>query len=392
MWFKQLPLSYAWRNLRTRKLTSALTALGMALVVFVFACVLMLAEGIRATLIQTGEDNNVVVIRKGAGTEIQSAITRDQASILDSEFQIATSASNTRLLSKETVVLMNLQKRVSNKPSNVTVRGISEASVLQRPQLQLINGRWPNPGTAEIVTGKSIASRFNNAGLGESLRFAQRDWTVVGVFDGGGSGFDSEIWGDGDVLMQSFRRPTFSTVVFRMADPNDFDRIKQAIETDPRLTLEAKRETQFYADQSAALATFIRILGTSLSVIFSIGAMVGAMITMYATVSARTAEIGTLRALGFERGAICLAFLAEALWLSLTGGIIGLLAACVMQAVELSTMNWQTFSEVAFGFRMTSAIAVQSILFALIMGVIGGLLPAIKASKLNIVDALRTAH
>ena len=389
MWSRQLPVSYAWRNIYTRKLTSLLTAGGMALVVFVFACVLMLAEGIRTTLVQTGDDNNVVVIRKGAGTEIQSAITRAQASILATGFNIASGQNGQPLVARETVVLINLPKRSNNKPSNVTIRGMSEASVEQRPQLRLLAGRWPNPGTAEIATGRSIAQRFIGGGLGESLRFAQRDWSVVGVFDSGGSGFDSEVWGDGEVLMQSFRRPSYSTVIFRMADGSEFESIRQAIESDPRLSLEAKRETQFYADQSAALATFIRILGLSLSVIFSIGAIVGAMITMYASVAARTAEIGTLRALGFQREAIWIAFLVESMMLSVVGGLIGLMAAMAMQSVELSTVNWQTFSEVAFGFKLTSAIAIQSMMFAVTMGVIGGFLPAIRASRLSIVAALR---
>jgi ABC-type antimicrobial peptide transport system permease subunit len=389
MWPEHIPLSYTWRNLKSRKLTTGLAAAGMALVVFVFACVLMLSEGIKATLIQTGEDNNVVLIRKGSGTEIQSAIDREQAAIVETTLPIAQGTDGQRLISQEPVVLITLLKRDVLKPSNVTIRGIKPAGIQARPQVRLVSGRWPQAGMAEVVTGRAMAGRFVGGALGEHLRFAQRDWQVVGSFDAGGSGFDSEIWGDSDTLMQAFRRQTYSALVFRLIDGNAFDSTKAALESDPRLNLEAKRETQFYADQSAALSTFIRILGLSLSVIFSIGAIVGAMITMYATVSNRTPEIGTLRALGFSRRSILQAFLMESLLLSLLGGVAGLLAASLMQNIELSTMNWQTFSEVAFGFTLTVDIVFNTLLFALTMGLAGGFLPALRASRLKIVDALR---
>jgi len=391
MWLRGVPLSYTWRNLSARKLTTALAAGGMALVVFVFACVLMLSEGIRATLVQTGERDNVVLIRKGAGTEVQSMVEREQAAIVESLIPIANATDGSRLFSREPVVLITLQKKDSFKPSNVTIRGITQAGLQARPQVRLSEGRWPRPGTAEVVTGRAMSGRFMGGGLGETLRFAQREWRVVGSFDAGGSGFDSEIWGDSDTLMQAFRRPAFSALLFRLTDSALFESVKQTIETDPRLNLEAKRETQFYEDQSAALSTFIRILGLSLSVIFSIGAVVGAMITMYATVANRTPEIGTLRALGFGRSAILGAFLLESLMLSGVGGIVGLLAASLMQNIELSTMNWQTFSEIAFGFTLTSSIVLNTALFSLSMGLAGGFLPALQASRLKIVDALR-AH
>jgi ABC-type antimicrobial peptide transport system permease subunit len=257
--------------------------------------------------------------------------------------------------------------------------------------VNLVEGRMFRPGTAEVVAGRSIATGFQGAGVGETLRFASRDWTVVGVFDAGRTGFDSEIWGDAEQMLQAFRRLAFSALIFRLADTERFDAARKEIESDPRLTLEAKRETRFYADQSEALSKFISYLGTSISVIFSIGAIIGAMITMYASVASRTAEIGTLRALGFPRRSILVAFLVESLVLGLIGGAIGLVAASFMQALSISTMNFQTFAELAFTFTLTPGIVAASLAFALVMGFVGGFLPAARAARLKIVDALRAA-
>jgi ABC-type lipoprotein release transport system permease subunit len=388
---KAVPFAYIVRNLWVRRVTTVLTALGMALVVYVFATVLMMSEGIRATLVATGRPDNVVVLRKGAGAEINSVVERGQAAIIESLPGVAADASGRPLASREPVVLNNLPKRSNGKPSNVTVRGTSEAGLALRPQVRFVEGRMFRPGTSEIVAGRAAAAGFQGVGLGETLRFAARDWIVVGVFDAGGSGFDSELWGDAEQMLQAFRRNAYSTVVFRLADPTGFERVRQALEDDPRLSLEAKPEIRFYAEQSEALATFIRILGTSLSVIFSIGAVVGAMITMFAAVAARTAEIGTLRALGFRRSAVLLAFLGEALLLSALGGVIGLAAASTMQAFDVSTTNFQTFAELAFRFVLTPSIAAQSMLFALAMGVLGGFIPAWRAARLGIADCLRAA-
>jgi len=299
------------------------------------------------------------------------------------------------MVSKETVVLISLNKRVAEgavaKPSNVIIRGLAAEGLQLRPQVKMVAGRPFRPGSNEIVTGKAIAQRFNGTGLGETLRFGAREWVVVGVFDGGGSGFDSEVWGDAEQLMQAFRRPVFSSLIFRLNDPGAFAVVKEAIESDPRLTLEAKREAQFYADQSEALSKFISILGVTLSVIFSIGAIIGAMITMYAAVANRTGEIGTLRALGFNRRAILKAFLVESLGLSLLGGLVGLLLASTMQFFTISTMNWQSFAELAFTFTLDGGIVAKSLIFALVMGLLGGFLPAFRAARMNIVEALRAA-
>jgi ABC-type lipoprotein release transport system permease subunit len=393
---KAIPFSYIARNVYARKVTTLLTAGGMALVVFVFASVLMMTEGIRATLVATGQPDNAIVIRRAAGTEVQSGVGRDQGAVIESTPGIATDAEGAKLVSKEPVAIINMPKRKSNpndpdKPANIVVRGTTAAGLAIRPQVHIVEGRMFTPGTSEIIAGRSIARGFTGAGLGESLRFAQRQWTVVGIFDAGGSAFDSEVWGDSEQLMQGFRRQSFSAVIFRLADPAQFDRIKADLEADPRLTIEVKREKQFYAEQSESLAKFIGYLGTTLSIIFSIGAIVGAMITMYASVAARTGEIGTLRALGFPRASILVAFLVESLVMGLVGGVVGLAAASAMQAVSLSTINFQTFSELTFRFRINVGIVVEVLLFALFMGFIGGFLPAFRAARMKIVDALRAA-
>lgn len=384
-----IPLAYIARNLWTRRLTTTLTAGGLALVVFVFATVLMLDAGLKKTLVSTGEHDNVVVIRKGAETEVQSAIDRNQASIMEMHPSVAIGADGRPLASKEEVVLISLVKISSNKPSNVVIRGVSPTGLGLRPQVKLVAGRMFKAGSSEIIVGSSVAKGFSGTQIGEHLRFAQRDWTVVGTFDAGGSGFDSEIWGDVDQLMQSFRRTSYSSMVVRLAQTNLFDRFKADIDVDPRLADEAKREQAFYSDQSKALSTFINILGFTLSTIFSIAAMIGAMITMYASVANRVAEIGTLRALGFKRINVLAAFLVEAMLLALVGGIAGLGCAALMQFASFSTTNFQTFADLSFRFILTPTIVVKTLAFSVTMGLIGGFLPAMRAARMNIVDALR---
>lgn len=384
-----VPFMYSYRSLWTRRLTTLLTAVGMALVVFVFASTAMLAEGLEKTLVETGSPENVAVTRKGSPSEVQSSITRDQAALLETWPGVATGMGGMRLAAKELVVLISLRKRGTDKPSNVVIRGVGEASLQLRPQVRLTEGRMPRPGTYEIIAGESVARRFEGAGLGETVRFAMRDWTVVGIFDAGPTGFSSEIWGDADTLMQAFRRPVYSIVLFRMSDQGSFTEIKRSIEADPRLTVEARRESAFYAEQSRALSLFLRIMGTSLTAIFSLGAIIGAMITMYSAVANRVPEIGTLRALGFSRSSILAAFVLEALLIGAVGGALGLVMASFMQLLTISTMNFQTFSELAFSFTLTPSIAAWSLLVALVMGLAGGLLPAVKAARMNIVEALR---
>ena len=384
-----IPYSYSFRNLWTRRLTTLLTASGMGLVVFVFAATLMLAEGLRQTLVQTGSPDHVVVLRKASNSEVQSGVERAQASLLESQPEVAIGPDGAPLLAKEMVVLINLRKRKGNAPANVVIRGVTATSLQLRPAIRLKDGRMPRPGSAEVIAGESIARRFKGGGMGETLRFGMRDWRVVGVFDAGATGFSSEIWGDSDQMMQAFRRQAYSSIIFRLRDPSGFDAYKARVEGDPRLTVEAKRETQYYLDQSEAMAKFLRILGMVLTIVFSIGAVIGATITMYAAVANRVTEIGTLRALGFQRKSILSAFIMEALLLGLCGGVLGVGAASFMQLITISTMNWASFSELAFSFTLTFGIVWKSLLFSLIMGLVGGALPAVRASRMNIVEALR---
>jgi ABC-type antimicrobial peptide transport system permease subunit len=294
-----------------------------------------------------------------------------------------------KLLSKEVVVLIALTKKGSDKPSNVVLRGIDENSLLLRSQVRLVEGRLPRMGSTEVIAGMSIVQKFKDIGVDETLCCGMRDWRIVGVFDAGNTGFNSEIWGDADQFMQAFRRNGYSSVIFKLQDSSEFQNVKSRIESDPRLTVEAKRETRYYADQSEIMAKFLRILGISLTIIFSIGAIIGAMITMYSAVANRTAEIGTLRALGFKRRDILIAFLLESLFLGFLGGLVGLFFASFMQLITISTMNFQTFSELAFSFSLNFNIIYMGMVFALVMGLVGGVLPAIRASRMIIVDALR---
>ena len=384
-----LPFSYTVRNLWTRKLTTALTAGGMALVVFVFAAVLMLDAGLKQTLVATGADDNVILVRKGSASEVQSGVSRDQAALVEALPQVARGPAGEPLASREVVVLNSLPKLDTGKRSNVPMRGVTEMAFRLRPTVRVLEGRVFRPGSNEVIVGRNVARQFAGVEIGQTLSFAQRQWTIVGVFDAGRTAFDSEIWGDSDQLLQAFRRVAYSSVVARLTAIDAFAAFDAAIAAEPRLTFDVKREKQYYEDQSRGLSQFISTLGIVLSVIFSLGAIIGAAITMYAAVATRTGEIGTLRALGFRRSAILRAFLLEALLLSLGGGVVGLFAATWLQAISISTTNFQSFSELAFSFALTPSVVVTSLVFALVMGFVGGVLPALKASRMKIVDALR---
>ena len=386
-----IPFSYSLRNLWTRKITTILTVSGMALVVYVFAAVLMLSEGLQKTLQDTGSFQNAIVVRRSADAEVMSILERQEAAIIETQPEIALNEKGEPLLSREVTVLVALPKSEGNQVGHVTIRGGSEISLVLRPQIKLVSGRFFKPGTSEIIVGSNIAKRFKGTGLGQTIRFGLRDWLVVGIFNAQQTGFDSEIWTDVDQVMNTFHRPVYSSLVLKLPGEGPFRSFKKRLESDPRLTVTVKREAQFYADQSEMMARFIRILGLSMTIIFSFGAMIGAMVTMYAAVANRTVEIGTLRALGFPRKSILAAFLIESLLLGALGGILGLGAASLMQWVSISTINFQTFSELAFGFVLNIEIASQTFAFALIMGLLGGFLPALRAARYNIVEALRTS-
>ncbi|MGA2026607.1 MAG: ABC transporter permease [Syntrophobacteraceae bacterium] len=381
---------YSYRNLLVRRLTTLLTAGGMGLVIFVFATVLMLAQGFQQTLITSGSPENAVFIRRSAETEVQSIVERKDAAIIESLSQVAVDKEWRLLAGRETVLLISLPKKDTGLPSNVQVRGVTHGISLElRSQIKIIAGREFNAGSSEILIGRNIAKKFRVPGLGGTINFVGRAWTVSGIMEASGTAFDSEIWGDVDTLMGAFKRSVYSSVIIRMRDPSALPELKETVLKDPRLVEEARREDQYYEAQSELMARFIRILGISLTLIFSLGAITGSMITMYAAVAARTSEIGTLRALGFHRVFILLAFLAEALFLSLLGAAIGLTAASFMNKLTISTMNWTTFSELSFRFILDRRIIASSVIFAVVMGIVGGALPSIRAARMNIVSALR---
>jgi putative ABC transport system permease protein len=388
----KIPLHYTLRNLWTRRLTTALTLSGISLVAFVFAAVLMLADGLEKTLVDTGLDDNVIVLRKAAQAELQSQIDRDAINILKTQPEVVQLDGGKPLASNDVFVIINLLKIEGGEMGNITVRGVAPEAMALRPQVTLTEGRMFTFGTSEIIVGTNLAKRFAGCTVGSRLKFGGGFWTIVGIFDGHGTGFGSEVWGDVDQLMPAFGRPVFSSITLRLKNRNDFDALKTRIESDRRTNyLEVSREKDFYRKQSNVMATFIRVLGTVVTVIFSFGAIIGAMITMYAAVANRTVEIGTLRALGFKRRSILSAFLVESVILALLGSFVGLVAASFLQLFVISTLNFGTFTELAFGFTLTATVIRNTLIFAIAMGVIGGFLPALRASRLNIVNALRSS-
>jgi putative ABC transport system permease protein len=388
----KIPIAYTWRSLWTRRLTTILTLGGIALVVFVFAAVLMLAHGVEKTLVETGAEDNVIVLRKSANSELVSQIERDGANIVKTQPEVAALPDGTPIASPETYVVINLRKKDTGGMGNISVRGVSPAAMTIRPQVKLVDGQMFRFGSREVIVGTNIAKRFEGASIGSQIRFGDAQWTVVGLFEANGSGFESEIWGDVDQLMPAFGRPVYSSMTFRLKNPSDFDAVKARIEKDPRTQyMDIKREKAYYEEQSKLMSDFIKILGLIVTIIFSIGAIIGAMITMYAAVANRTVEVGTLRAIGFRRKSVLAAFLVESIFLATIGGLAGLGLASLMSFIRISTVNFGTFAELAFGFALSPQIVFTSLVFSLIMGVIGGFLPSFRAARLNILAALRSA-
>jgi putative ABC transport system permease protein len=388
----KIPLKYTLRNFRSRRLTTAITVAGIALVVFVFAAVLMMAYGVQKTLVATGSPGNVIIARKSANGEISSIIARDDYNTVLTLPHIAKSSDGKPLVSGETVVIINLNKRTGGL-SNISVRGVAQEAFTLRPQVQIVEGRIFRSGAREIIVGSSIKKNFLGADVGSTVIFGGDTWTVVGRFEAGGSGFDSEMWGDGNQLQDAFNRQGgYSTMTFKLDQPDAFSAFKASFDNEPRLQqFEPKPEQKFFAEQSENMSLFIKILGIFITVVFSFGATIGAMITMYAAVANRTVEVGTLRALGFRRRSVLTAFLLESLVISCVGGVIGLFFASFLQFFSLSTLNFQSFSELEFSFALSPSIVVSSLVFSILMGFVGGFLPAARAARLKIVDALRSA-
>lgn len=386
----KIPINYTFKNFKSRKLTTAITVVGVALVVFVFAAVLMMAHGVAVTLVSTGSNDNVKIVRKGANGEISSIIPGDVQNIVRSLPYIAKSPEGNPIISFEPVVIINLEKP-NGGVSNVTVRGVSPGFRLLRPETKIIKGKMFNPALRELIVGKAINNEFKSAHVGSSIKVAGNEWKIVGEFSTNGSGFDSEIWGDAHQLQDAFNRAnSVSSITLKLTNKSDYTKFKKAFNSDLRLKeYEPEIEQQYYLDQSDYLRTLIELLGIFVTVIFSIGATIGAMITMYSAIANRTVEIGTMRALGFSRRSILIVFLIESLLIALTGGLIGIFLASFLQFFTISTLNFNSFSELAFSFALSPWIVFGSLGFAVLMGLLGGFLPSVRAARLKIVNALR---
>jgi ABC-type antimicrobial peptide transport system permease subunit len=385
-----IPVGYSLKNVYKRSRTVFFTVIGIALVVFVFTAVQMLTEGIRATLVGTGSEANAIVVQRSAVSETTSGIDRDGYNQLKTLPGIERNAANEPVAVGEIVVLVTQQKKGTGAKVNATMRGTEPKVFDVRSSIKLLEGRIFTVGSSEIIIGSGVQRLFENCSLGSVLTLNQKQWTVVGIFEAGRSGFDSEIWADVAQVQQTFRRDIFSSFTARIKSDSDLEIFKAEIAKVNRLRVDVKRERKFYGDQSESLATFIGVLGSMVSTIFSIGAIVGAMITMYAAVANRTREIGTLQAIGFKRGEIIIGFLLEAEAIALIGGAIGIFLASFLAALSFSTTNFDSFSETEFRFSLSGGVILSSLIFSALMGFLGGVLPAMQASKMKVVDALRS--
>ena len=386
----RIPIVYNLRNLTARKVSTTLTALGIALVAWVFIFTLALAGGFQAALRTTGSAEDAIVIRKGSTTELMSILTREAAAAVASQDEVARAPDGTPLAAAELMVVWNL-KRKSGTTTNVVVRGVGSKSLALRPTVHLVQGRMFRPGLDEIVVGRMVSDRFQDCSVGDRLHLAGREWTVVGVFDSGGRAYDSEIWGDVELFMPVFDRPVFQSLTLRLREPNDFTPLKTRLESDPRMQVRVEREDRFYAAQSGLLASMLRLLGFFVTSIMALGAVFGALNTMYAAVGARTKEIGTLLAIGFSRGAVLTSFLIESVLLALVGGVLGCLLALPVRSFTTGTMSFSTFSELAFRFQVTPGMLLLGIAFSAFMGLVGGFFPARRAAGMPIIESLREA-
>lgn len=386
-----IPLQYNVRNLFVRKLTTTITIVGIGLVVAVFVAMLALAQGFESALAGNGLPGNAIILRIPGNDELSSSITREWADIINTQPEIAKGTDGQPVQVNEQVVVINLKRKSTGGISNILTRGTSPRAFDLRPQVKLLSGRMFAPGTDEIIVGKLISERFQGAALGDRLKFGGREWTIVGVFSADGRGFESEIWGDSEVFIPAFDRGEYQSSTVRLADPAYFDALQKRLEADKRLQVKVKRESRYYADQSVGVANTIRGLGTFVTVIMALGAMFGALNTMYAAVSARRAEIGTLLALGFGRGSVLLSFVFESILLASLGGLLGCLLALPVNGISTGTTNFATFSEVAFRITVTPAILGFGMIFALFMGVVGGFFPARSAANSRIAESVRRA-
>jgi putative ABC transport system permease protein len=381
--------SYNLRSMLVRKGTAAMTAMGIAMVVAVFVMTLSIAQGFSSTLVASGSPQNAMVMRKGATSENVSAVLKSQVPLVEAMPQVARGSDGRALLSPELVVIISLPRIIDDNPSNVPLRGVGPKAFDVRDNITFVEGRRLQPGMPEINVGQQAVGRFKGLTLGSDVKFGNQNWKVVGVFTAGDSSFESEVWGDVDLMIPAFQRNEYTSAIARLTDPSAFDAFEAAVSGDPRLDLRPQRERDYYEGQSATTATLIRVFATFVTTILSIGAVFGAMNTMYAAVAYRTREIGTLRALGFSRLRIIAAFLAESVALALIGGVVGCVLALPVHGLSTSAMNFQSFSELAFKFRVTPRLIAGGMIFSALMGAVGGLLPALRAARLPVAYSLR---
>ena len=385
-----LPVTYNVRNVFVRWRTTGFTVLGVTLVVAVYVLLQSMAAGIQQSSGNTGDPRNIMIVRKGSTAESSSLITREQFRLLPYLPEIARDAQGRPLVSADVIVLISLPRRDGKGEANVVMRGISPIGMELRPQVKLAQGRWFTPGKREIVVSTRMGGRFANFEIGRSFKTSGKELTVVGWFDGGGSAFDSEIWMDTDEARSIFDRENYSSVLMRLADGASASSLTNRVETDKRLVLRAEPEVAYYTAQTKSASLFV-FLGNFLAVAMSIGAVFAAMNTMYASVGARTREIGTLRVLGFRRRAILFGFIIEGAFLALIGGVLGCAAAWVLHLYfgTTATMSFESFSEMMFRFRITPPLVIKGLVFSVIVGVLGSLLPAVRASRLPVMAALK---
>ena len=384
----KIPLIYNVRSLLHRPLTSLTTALGVAFVVVTFVGMLALANGFRAALVSTGREDNVFILRNGADSEISSGIDRNAAAILTSYPEVARTADGRPVASADVYVVV-AKPRVNGSETHMPVRGVGPAALQVRDQISIVNGRMFEPGRAEVIVGTGLIGRMQNVNIGDRLQFGQQEFTVVGHFDADGSAFESEVWGDSEEMMAVFRGPVYQSVVMRLADPSAYETLKARIEADPRLQVDVRREAQFFAEQAGFLSSVLRFIAFFVTIIMAVGAVFGAINTMDAMVAARMREIALLMTLGFRPRSVMASFLLEAMLVALAGGLLGCLFALPINGIQTSTTNWQSFGEVTFAFRVTPDILLQGMIFAAIMGLVGGLLPARRAARETLAVAIR---
>ena len=385
-----IPIVYNFRSVKARWTSSIVAVLGIAGTVGVFVAMLSLARGFRATLVSSGSEDNAIVMRAGATSEMMSGIRLEDIKILQDAPGIACNADVPEVTS-EVVVVAPFPLASTGTDANAQVRGVSPNVLAIRRNVKIVQGRMFQPGLAELIVGKNASSSYSGLTLGNTVNFGGGHWQVVGIFDAGGSSFDSEIWCDARVLDDVYKRPSniFQSATVHLTSPGAFDQFKDAITSDRRLNFDVSREIDYYAKQSIRMTQMITILGGLVAFVMAIGAIFGALNTMYSAVAERGREIATMRALGFGGGAVVFSFLVEALLISFIGGAVGCIAVLPLNGLTTGAMNWQTFSHLAFAFRITPVLLLAGIIFALAMGLLGGLPPAMRAAWRPVAVALR---